>query len=314
MVAQVQRSSLISSNLAVSRSLGRGRSRPSSSSPLVDPASSGPPRAGRPYGKRSSSSSRSGGRKRFRGGQGSAPSSKPSGFRKWEPSPYLTLSGGCLSLHWQAWRDRGTEPWVVEVLREGYRIPFLGHPPLSPVPIPMPSYNPLSTKGVALEEVTLDLVTKGAVELAPLPSPGFYSPSVCRVEDLGVVASSHRPLHPQSLRGCVALSDGDHPVCSPFCSSGRLDGLHRSSGGVPPGSGSSGVSSLPPLCVQWSSLPIQCAVLWPIHGSTGLLSGHGSCFCHSPLDEYPHAQISRRLAGPVLFSGVPSPGSPDSPD
>ena len=67
------------------------------------------------------------------------------------------------------------EPWVVEVVRVGYRIPFLSRPPLSPVPIPMPSYNPLSTKGVALEEVTLDLVSKGAVELAPLPSPGFYS-------------------------------------------------------------------------------------------------------------------------------------------
>ena len=81
-VAQVQHSSLISSFLAVSRSLGRGRSRPSSSSPLVDPHSFSTPRVGRPYGKRSSSSSRSGGRKRFRGGKGSAPSSKPSGFRK----------------------------------------------------------------------------------------------------------------------------------------------------------------------------------------------------------------------------------------
>ena len=80
-VAQVQRSSLISSNLAVSRSLSRGRSGPSSSSPLVDPRSSGTYR-GRLYGKRSSSSSRSGGRKRFKGGKGSAPSSKPSGFRK----------------------------------------------------------------------------------------------------------------------------------------------------------------------------------------------------------------------------------------
>ena len=74
-VAQVQRSSLISSNLAVLRSLRRGKSRASSSSPLVDPSPSGPPRAGRPYGKLSASSSRSGGRKRFRGGKGSAPSS-----------------------------------------------------------------------------------------------------------------------------------------------------------------------------------------------------------------------------------------------
>ena len=81
-VAQVQHSSLISSNLAVSRSLGRGRSRSSSSSPLVDPAVSGPSRAGKPYGKRSASSSRSSGRKRFRGGKVSAPSSEPSGFRK----------------------------------------------------------------------------------------------------------------------------------------------------------------------------------------------------------------------------------------
>ena len=78
-VEQVQRSSQISSNLAVSRSLGRGRSAPSS--PLVGPRSSSAPR-GRPYGKRSSSSSHSGGRKRFKGGKGAAPSSKPSGFRK----------------------------------------------------------------------------------------------------------------------------------------------------------------------------------------------------------------------------------------
>ena len=42
-VEQVQRSSQISSNLAVSRSLGRGRSAPSSSSPLTGPRSSSAP-------------------------------------------------------------------------------------------------------------------------------------------------------------------------------------------------------------------------------------------------------------------------------
>ena len=63
----------------------------------------------------------------------------------------------------------------MEVLRFGYRLPFLSTPPLSATPIPMPSYSPTSTKGAALEEVTLGLIAKGAVELAPLPSPGFYS-------------------------------------------------------------------------------------------------------------------------------------------
>ena len=37
------------------------------------------------------------------------------------------------------------------------------------------SYHPLSTKGVALGEVTQALIDKSAVELAPLPSLGFYS-------------------------------------------------------------------------------------------------------------------------------------------
>ena len=64
----------------------------------------------------------------------------------------------------------------MEVLRFGYLLPFFSAPPLSATPIPMPSYSPTSIKGAALEEVTLGLIAKGAVELAPLPSPGFYSP------------------------------------------------------------------------------------------------------------------------------------------
>ena len=57
----------------------------------------------------------------------------------------------------------------------GYCLPFLSASPLSNVPIPMPSYSPTSIKGAALEEVTLGLLAKGGMELAPLPSPGFYS-------------------------------------------------------------------------------------------------------------------------------------------
>ena len=69
-VAQVHSSSQISSNLALSRSLRRGRSTPSSSSsPLTGPRLPSFAR-GKPSGKRSSSSSRAGSRKRFRGGKG----------------------------------------------------------------------------------------------------------------------------------------------------------------------------------------------------------------------------------------------------
>ena len=80
-VSQVQQSSLISSNLAMSRSLARGRGR-STSSPLAAPSSAGAFRHGQQRRKRSSSASRFNSRKRSRGGRGSAPSSGPSGFRK----------------------------------------------------------------------------------------------------------------------------------------------------------------------------------------------------------------------------------------
>ena len=80
-----------------------------------------------------------------------------------------------MSLQWQVWSDKGADPWVVEVLRWGYRIPFRVVPTLSKEPIPFPSYGPSSIRGKALDADLLSLVEKGAVELAPLPSPGYYS-------------------------------------------------------------------------------------------------------------------------------------------
>ena len=67
-------------------------------------------------------------------------------------------------------RGRGSEVGV-----QRYRVPFLSEPPLAAEPIHFPSYGPTSIRGKALEKEVQSLVEKGAVELAPLPSPGFYS-------------------------------------------------------------------------------------------------------------------------------------------
>ena len=52
--------------------------------------------------------------------------------------------------------------------------PFPLSPPLSPVPLPLPSYSHSSIRGLALTAAVSDLLAKAAIELAP-PSPGFYS-------------------------------------------------------------------------------------------------------------------------------------------
>ena len=63
----------------------------------------------------------------------------------------------------------------MEVLRWGYQLPFHRAPTLSKDPIPFPAYCPNSIRGKALEGEVQSLLAKGAIELAPLPSPGFYS-------------------------------------------------------------------------------------------------------------------------------------------
>ena len=73
------------------------------------------------------------------------------------------------------WSDESAEPWVVEVLRWGYQIPFRQAPTLSKDPIPFPAYCPNSIRGKALGGEVQALLAKGAIEIAPLPSPGFYS-------------------------------------------------------------------------------------------------------------------------------------------
>ena len=80
-ISQVQSSSQVSSNLALSRAFHKGRSTPSSSSPLTGPRLPSFARGRQPK-KRSSSSSALEAGSASGVERGGAPSSGPSGFRK----------------------------------------------------------------------------------------------------------------------------------------------------------------------------------------------------------------------------------------
>ena len=98
---------------------------------------------------------------------------------------------------------------------------------------------PLLHQGGCARGGHLGLNCQGCCGTCSTPFSGLLQPSVRSVEDLGVVASSHRPLPSQSFCGRVPLSDGDHSVCAPVRAPGRLDGLHRSQGSVSSSAGSS---------------------------------------------------------------------------
>ena len=62
----------------------------------------------------------------------------------------------------------------MEVLREGYVVPFHTSPPLSQTPISLHSYSPQSVKGRALEWESQALLQKRAIEPSS-PTSGYYS-------------------------------------------------------------------------------------------------------------------------------------------
>ena len=154
------------------------------------------------------------------------------------------------------------------------------------------------------------LIAMGAVELAPLPSPGFFTAVSSRCgcpRGLGVqswpspisfvfVTVSPFPMVPiQSVLLSVCQGTG-----WPTSFSGQRFFRCRS-------------ILLLVTCASSSEtcLSIQGSLLCPFHGSTGLHLGLGSCFRLSPHSTSPREALTRRLTRPVFLSCLPRQGSSD---
>ena len=84
--------------------------------------------------------------------------------------------GGCLSAHWRHWQAIGAESWVLSVLRNGYRIPFLDSPPpLACTPISFPPYQSGSPRSLVLGKEIEQMLIKDVMEIILDPDPSFYS-------------------------------------------------------------------------------------------------------------------------------------------
>ena len=156
------------------------------------------------------------------------------------------------------------------------------------------------------------LIALGAVELAPLPSPGFF---YSRLFVLWLSSGSWRPVMTLSHLLCfcdsVSISDGAHSVCAPVSMSGDWMAylvLRAAFLQVPVHPASRHPSALPLLR---HCLSITGSLLCPFHGSTGLHLGLGSCFRLSPHSTSPREALTRRLTRPVFLSCLPRQGSSD---
>ena len=83
--------------------------------------------------------------------------------------------GARLLLFANNWKSLGAEPWIVQVVSEGYKIPFLLPPPLSVSPVALTAYQPGSERFRALEEEVTALIEKGAIVPVSDSVPAFYN-------------------------------------------------------------------------------------------------------------------------------------------
>ena len=69
------------------------------------------------------------------------------------------------------------DPWVVQVLRDGYQIPFLSNrwPPLTQIPREFPSYLGNPEKFSILRREVEDMLEKKVLELVDAQEPAFYN-------------------------------------------------------------------------------------------------------------------------------------------
>ena len=117
-------------------------------------------------------------------------------------------------------RDNEVDPWVVEVLKEGYLIPFSSLSPLSQDPIPFTSYS--------LDSSRRDFVShreRGGRASSFLS--GLLQLHVYRLEGVGLVETYNRPVLLEQVCSSNEVQDGDQPVSSTCSLEGRLDGFHR---------------------------------------------------------------------------------------
>ena len=202
------------------------------------------------------------------------------------------------------------DAWVVEVLREGYRILFSRRlvRPTPPHAILYPVFHQRKSLGAGAPGSPPQASHRtGSSDSRLLQSP------ICGPEGFRGVAPHHRPVYPEHLHRFPAISHGDSSVRPPFHSSRRLDDLLRSVGRIPPSSDPSGIAPVSSLHHGRSPLSVQGSVLRADNCPSGLYTADGSNIRHSPSLRYQDAQISRRLVDSRRIQDHLYPGEGQAP-
>ena len=192
--------------------------------------------------------------------------------------------GARLQNFWTVWSQMGAGPKVVQILKQGYTLPFQNRPKLSRVPTVVSSYANLHRNSYLLEALQ-QLSDKNAVErvhnqtslgffnrLFLVPKPNNKWRPILDLSKLNLFLKTEkfRMETPETIR--TSLQRGE------WVTSGTIQEISQVS------------------CPR-SDIPIQGSSLWPVHSSHGVHSGSQGGEVDGRSQGYKNPPVPRRLVG-----------------
>ena len=222
--------------------------------------------------------------------------------------------GGCLAPHWRRWQAIGAESWVVTVLRDGYRVPFLDSPPpLSRTPVSFLMYRAGSPQAQALRQEVEAMLAKVALEIARDPGPVFYS----RLSLVEKASGGWKPMIDLShLNEFVQLTRFKMETVASVLISVKRGGFSSF-----PGSEGCVLSDPNPFILEEAievhvggdGSPVSSPVFRAVNRSPGLHQGLRSCVTLGTLSRDQTSPLSGRLVGSLLLGAGSQAGRPVAP-
>ncbi|XP_068208522.1 uncharacterized protein [Palaemon carinicauda] len=212
--------------------------------------------------------------------------------------PILQIAVGARLIYfWKAWEKNGADPWSVQVLREGYKGPFLSIPPLVTDPVDLsPKYRE-GPKKQAMRLQMSQLLKKQAIEkVQDVTSPGFYNRLFLVPKSSGewrsVLDTCSKWLRPE-----YNVYNGDTEDGSCSGKEGRLDDLDRPLRRLFPYTNTSQLQTLSEIHGWEQGLPIPGTLFRTLHSPSIVYKDHAECNKHAAFEGDQGLPVPGRLAG-----------------
>ena len=204
--------------------------------------------------------------------------------------------GARLQNFWKKWLDLGAGPRVVQILKEGYTLPFRIRPNLAR----FPSHKLLwqsSQKSQTVGGITSAYGQKCHRTSSQTGLTRVLQPAILSTKARQQVETYLRPKQSESFPQDRKIQDGDSGNHQNISPKGRMGNLHRLQGRLLPHSDTGTVQEVPEISYPGTDLPVQSTAIRSVDSSHGVYyySKRGKTDGHS--ERYKDPPIPRRLVG-----------------